>query len=166
MKYGILTKPIHVEKIVNYLNQHTDLHYVITTNKEEIYAYDFDIGVSYSYARIIDIDDEVNKKRVWYNYHPAPLPDYPGLMNYACPIRDKVTEFGVSLHIMTMVADKGPLLKVRRFSLDDAPINSNELGNITHYHLFQLFKETIKVLQYKPKTKNELEIYAETNTPV
>ena len=39
MKYGIFTKPIHVEKIVNYLNQYTDMDYIISTVKAEIYGY-------------------------------------------------------------------------------------------------------------------------------
>jgi len=141
MKYGIFTKPIHVEKIVNYLNQYTKIDYIISTSKEEICAYDYDIGISYCFPHIINVDDIP-----WYNYHPAPLQEYPGLMNYACPIRDKVKNFGVTLHRMTNEVDKGPIIKVRRFKLDSLPVNSNELGNIAHYHLFQLFKETIREL--------------------
>jgi len=140
MKLGIFTKPIHVEKIVNYLNQHTNIDYIICTNKQELDMYEFDVGVSYCFPYIIDIG-----KKIWYNYHPAP-PNYPGMSNYSVPIKGKVTDFGVMLHKMTNVVDKGPIVKIKHFKLDSIPINSNELGNITHYYLFQLFKETIEEL--------------------
>ena len=141
MKLGIFTKPIHVEKIVNFLNRYTNIDYIISTSKQEVYAYDYDVGISYCFPYIIKID-----KTPWYNYHPAPLPKYPGLMNYAEPIHDKVKTFGVSLHKMTNEVDKGEIIKVKTFKLDSLPVNSNELGNIAHYYLFQLFKETIQEL--------------------
>ena len=141
MKYGIFTKPIHVEKLANHLNQHPDIDYIISTSKEEIYAYDFDIGISYCFPYIVDVNS-----KPWYNYHPAPLPKYPGLMNYAQPIHDKVKEFGVTLHRMTMEVDKGEIIATKLFPLPSIPCSTNELGNIAHYYLFQLFKETIEGL--------------------
>jgi len=141
MKLGIFTKPIHVEKIVNYLNQNTGVDYIISTNKQEIESFDFDIGVSYCFPYIIDIKD-----KTWYNYHPGP-PKYPGMTNYSKPIKDKVTDFAVMCHKMTNVVDKGPIVKIKHFKLDSIPVNSNELGTITHYYLFQLFKETIGWLE-------------------
>ena len=141
MKYGIFTKPIHVEKIVNYLNQNTGVDYIISTNKQEIESFEFDIGVSYCFPHIIDIKD-----KPWYNYHPGP-PKYPGMTNYSKPVKDKVTDFAVMCHKMTNEVDKGPIVKIKHFKLDSIPVNSNELGNITHYYLFQLFKETIGWLE-------------------
>lgn len=142
IKFGIFTKPIHVEKLVNYLNQYTNIDYIISTSKEEIEAFEFDIGISYCFPYIVDVS-----KRTWYNYHPAPLPEYSGLSNYSIPIHDNVTEFGVTVHKMTNVVDKGPIVKVKRFKLESLPINTNELGNIAHYYLFQLFKETVNELK-------------------
>jgi methionyl-tRNA formyltransferase len=137
--YLIVTKPIHVEKICNYLNQYTNLKYVITTEKPEIHMFDYDIGISYCCPFIIKDFD----KKPWYNYHPAPLPEYPGISNYSKPIKDKVTEFGVTVHRMTDKVDMGPIVRKKMFKLESVPVNSNELGNIAHYYLFQLFKETI-----------------------
>jgi len=154
MKFGIFTKPIHVEKIVNYLNSVGISDYIISTNKREIDSYEFEIGVSYCFQSIIDIGD-----KMWYNYHPAPLPKYPGLSNYSAPIKDKIRHFGVTLHIMTGDIDKGPIIKKKMFPLESIPINSNELGNITHYYLFQLFKETIGVLHKRPLSEEELDEY-------
>jgi len=144
VRYGIFTKPIHVEKLVNYLNMNTDIDYIISTSRGELVAYDFDIGVSYCFPYIVDVNYPLTDKRKWFNYHPAPLPEYPGINDDA--IYDKVTEFGVTLHMMTNKVDKGRIIKVRRFKLDSIPPSPNELGSIAHYHLFQLFKETIESL--------------------
>jgi len=135
-RYGIFTKPIHVEKIVNYLNLNREIEYIISTSYEEIYAYDFEIGVSYCFPRIVNVDDDVNRDRCWYNYHPAILPDYKGLLNYAIPIRDKVTECGATLHRMTMDIDGGEILCVKKINLMSPPVNTNEIGNMSHYIMF------------------------------
>jgi len=139
MKYGVFTKPVHIEKIVSFLNT-TDLDYVISSQRKEIYAYKFDIGISYCFPWIIDI---ARGSCEWYNYHPAPLPEYPGLRNYADAIRNNITEYGVTLHKMSKVVDMGEVVKVKTFKLETVPVNTSELGCITHYYLFQLFKETI-----------------------
>ena len=143
--YGIFTKPIHVEKIVNYLNLvHPKLNYIISTDKQEVDMWAFEIGVSYCFPYKIDMAKQTwQSYRVWYNYHPGPLPEYPGLTNYSMPIRDGVTRFGVTLHKMTDEIDKGPIIKRIDFDLASPPTSTNELGNIAHYYLFQLFKETI-----------------------
>lgn len=155
--FGIFTKPVHVEKIVNYLNQETDLKYVISTNKYELNALRFDVGVSYCFPHVIDVDSPAQAERQWYNYHPAPLPDYKGMNCYSFAIRDRVTVFGVTLHVMTRELDSGPTLRIRRFNLDSEPVNTSELGSITHYYLFQLFRETIESLAFGPKSKSELD---------
>lgn len=142
MKYGIFTKPIHVEKIVNFLNQYTDIDYIISTDKNEVCMYNFNIGVSYCFPFKINICD-----KPWFNYHPAPLPKYKGLSNYSKPISDKVKHFGVTLHKMSNVIDNGDVILVKNFSLGSVPVTTNELGCITHYYLFQLFKETIEKLE-------------------
>jgi len=156
MKYGIFTKTQHVEKIVNFLNENTDLYYVISTNKWEPLAYEFDIGVSYCFPWIIDSKyNELLETKDWYNYHPAPLPFYGGWGNYQKGIKNEIEEWAVSLHRMTEQVDEGPVLKVKHFKLHSLPTNTQELGDISHYYLFQLFKETIELLERCPKTEEE-----------
>lgn len=145
-KYGIFTKPIHVEMIVNFLNK-IKLDYIISTKREEINLFNFDIGVSYCFPYIVDVDYPVRDSRKWFNYHPAPLPEYPGLNNYSFAIRDNIKKFGVTLHVMTHEVDKGEIIKKIMFPLISKPVNTDELGKITHYYLFQLFKETIEKLE-------------------
>lgn len=155
-RYGIFTKPIHIEKIVNFMNR-IDVDYFIATTKSETYLNDFDIGISYCFPYIVNINYPIPDKRIWYNYHPAPLPKYPGLTNYVLAINDQVLHYGVTLHLMDEKIDHGNVIKRMDFDLNSLPIHISELGTITHYYLFQLFKETIGYLHHKPKTMNEFE---------
>lgn len=156
MRYGIFTKPIHLEKIVNYLNKE-NVDYFIATTKQELNLNGFDIGVSYCFPYIVDINYPEHDKHIWYNYHPAPLPEYPGMSNYIDAINNRVCEYGVTLHLMDERVDSGKVIKRKDFKLNSVPVHVNELGTITHYYLFQLFKETISYLQYFPKTEDELD---------
>jgi len=155
VKYAIFTKPHHVEKIVNFLNQHTDIDYVITSDRHEVDAYDYDIGVSYCFPWLIDVDSPEHKDKMFYNYHSAPLPDYKGVHVYERAVKEKIKSWGVSLHVMTDVVDSGEILAKYTFPLKSPPVNTNEIGCIAHYELFQLFKDTVKYLQSKPKNRSE-----------
>ena len=138
---GVFTKPVHVEKIVNYLNTRKDIDYVISTDKRELYeCYDFLVGVSYGFGSLIDVD---RSGRPWFNYHPAPLPVYRGGDVYARAVHDRVIWWGVTLHRMTMEVDSGDIIRRRMFLLCSPPVSTNEIGCIAHYHLFQLFKESV-----------------------
>ena len=143
LTYCIFTKPHHVEKIVNFLNQKTDLHYTITSDKQEIknFAYNFDVGVSYCCPHILNIDS-----RPFYNYHPAPLPHYKGQDIYARAIRKGMRIWGVTLHRMTEKVDEGEIIKEVLFEIEE-PCSTNEIGTISHAALFKLFRETIMELK-------------------
>lgn len=144
MKFGIFTKPHHVEKLEKYLTENTSIKdFFISTDLQGPYTKEFDIGVSYCFPRIVDLD---KSPMPWFNYHPAPLPQYKGAHVYAEGINDSVREWGVTFHRMIQEVDAGPIIKKRIFSLDSAPTVIDELGSISHYYLFQLFKETIESL--------------------
>ena len=145
LKLGIFTKPIHIEKIVNFLNQNTNIEYIISTDKRELYhCYKFDVGVSYCFGSMIDISKTCTD--LWYNYHPAPLPMFKGADVYANAVGKKVKDWSVSLHKMTMELDSGELIDKMCFDLLSVPVSSNEIGSISHYYLFQLFKKSIGCL--------------------
>jgi len=133
----IFTKPRHVEKMVNFLN-HTDLKYVITSDKQEIlnFSHYFDIGVSYCCPYILPIDE-----RPFYNYHPAPI-EYKGLDVYAKAIQEGLTSWGVTLHRMTKQVDVGEIVDFMKFDIG-IPYSTDELGTIAHSYLFQLFRRSI-----------------------
>lgn len=158
MKHGIFTKPQHVEKIVNFLNTsnfYRDNDYIISTNRWEPQSFDFEIGISYCFPWLIDLDAPENKDRIWYNYHPSPLPEYSNWGHWARQIKDKHEVSGVSLHLIDKGIDTGPVLAVMYFPLRNPAVNTHELADINHYYLFQLFKESIWLLKYKPKTREK-----------
>lgn len=154
LKLAIFCKPVHMQKIVNFLNEHSNINikYVIfdstvKSNQHEAYYRDFDVGISYCAGFIIDLKKEKKIKGYnakWFNYHPHPLPEYKGYSAYAKAIKNKVTYYGVTLHRLVQKVDSGEIIQVRSFNLDSPPVDVSELGNICHYHLFQLFKETIE----------------------
>lgn len=137
MRLGIFTKPEHVEKIVNYLNQYTSVIYVISTNKQEIDLFEYDIGISYCWPW--KVSKEHLALRDWYNYHPGLLPECKGVDCYVRAMLDG--KYGVTLHRMDEGFDTGEIL--RRVQIPADPVNTQDLANITHYELFRLFQATI-----------------------
>lgn len=159
----LMTKQQHATKLVNYLNHTGYLGYTISTSEEIPYCglLGGHIGVSYCYPHLIK--KEELSKMTWYNYHAAPLPRYGDWGNYARGLhdlqvsQDKELRWGVSLHIIDPGIDSGPILRCLDVPLLSKPCDIQELGDITHYYLFQLFKQTIHALKKEPKTKEELD---------
>jgi methionyl-tRNA formyltransferase len=77
----------------------------------------YDIGISFMYQHKVPAK-EVNS-HPWFNFHPAPLPEYKGrdLCYHAIMNGDK--EFGATLHYMDEGFDTGDIIDVRRFPLYD-----------------------------------------------
>lgn len=156
MIYGVFTKKRHAEKLVNYLND-IDIEYSISTCKYGPYEVEYDIGVCYGYPFLI-AEELLDKP--WYNYHPAPLPEYKDWGNYIRGLHDlqtgKITRWGVSLHCIDKGVDSGEVLKMLSIPLMSIPCCKSELGDISHYYLFQLFKQTVHALKEKPRNWEEL----------
>jgi len=162
-KFGIFTKRIHVSKLAKALEEAgiSKGDAFISTlegdwgSNEDVSRLlnerEFDVGVSYCFPRIIDLSQFPEGVR-WFNYHPAILPEYKGMSCYDDAIRDGVTEYAATLHLMVQDFDSGPIIQKRKFDLERPPIDVNELGNITHYHLFQLFRDTIRDLETQSGT--------------
>jgi len=160
MRYGIFTSPRHAVKLINYLNYYQPgLEYIISTDRYGPYELDYDIGVCYGFKWLIA--DELLKKHDFYNFHPAPLPSHGDAGNYARGLHDlkngRLKEWGVSLHRIDHGVDSGTVLQTISIPLASIPVDAQELGDIGHYWLFQLFKKTIHALQFKPKIKEELD---------
>jgi methionyl-tRNA formyltransferase len=162
MRYGIFTNKRHATKLINYINICSDIGYIISTDKYGPRELQYDIGICYCFQHLID--EESLKEHVCYNYHPAPLSNkgstsYGDWGNYARGLKDiadgKLHNWGVSLHLIEKNIDRGAVLTVLNFPLRSIPVDISELGDISHYFLFQLFKETIDLLQFKPKTEEE-----------
>ena len=71
---------------------------------------------------------------------------YPGPTEYDDAIKNKEIHWGVTLHHMNEEYDSGKIIKILKFDLHEPPISIDELGSLSHYFLFKLFKETIEDL--------------------
>lgn len=120
-----------------------NLEYEIYTVKDDPHTRHFDLGVSYCYPRKITEPLLSIPKKGFINYHPAPLPKYKGPTELDEAIKNKEIHWGVTVHYMDKDYDTGPIIKVKRFDLHEPPTSPQELGAVSHYFLFQLFKETI-----------------------
>ena len=138
----IYTKERHVKKIRKYLNS-LNLEHQIFTIRDNPTLEKFELGISYCYPRKIIEPLLSTPRKGFVNYHPAPLPKYRGPTELEKAIQNKETHWGVTVHYMDENYDTGPIIRVKKIPLNEPPSDGNELGPISHYFLFQLFKETI-----------------------
>jgi len=83
-------------------------------------------------------------KRGCINFHPAPLPDYKSRAGYNTAILDKKDSFGCSVHFIDSEDfDSGPIIKVKKFSIDAERETVISLERKSQKALLELFKETI-----------------------
>ena len=145
------TKSRHAEKIKKFLKTRQIDFEIFTTKDDptesfETSYYDgkqFDLGISYCYPRKISEPLLSTPKQGFVNYHPAPLPKYKGPTELDEAIKNKEINWGVTLHQMDESYDTGKIIKMKEITLHEPPISKQELGAISHYFLFILFKETI-----------------------
>jgi len=125
-----------------------NVNYEIFTIHNLPTTFDFDLGVSYCYPRKILPDELSIPSKGFINYHPAPLPEYQGIDCYSDAIKNQVNSWGVTVHYMDEEYDTGKIIKVNRFDLHESPTTIQELGALSHYFLFQLFKDTLPELLF------------------
>jgi len=138
----VYTKKRHVDKIKRLLNS-INLENEIYTIHDSPKLEPFELGVSYCYPRKIIEPLLSTPKKGFVNYHPAPLPKYKGPSELIDAIENRETKWGVTVHYMDENYDSGPIIKVKKIDLHEPPSNHQELGAISHFFLFHLFKETI-----------------------
>jgi len=150
----VYTKQRHIAKIKKFLDS-LNLEYEIYTIKDNPPLTPFDLGVSYCYPRKITEPILSTPKKGFVNYHPGPLPKYKGPTELDEAIKNKETHWGVTVHLMDENYDTGQIITVKKIELHEPPTSPQELGSISHYFLFHLFKETIKdIYEGKLTSKN------------
>jgi len=138
----VYTKKRHVEKIKKFLNL-KNLKNEIYTIQDKPLLTNFDLGVSYCYPRKITDPLLTTPKKGFVNYHPGPLPKYKGPTELVEAINNKETDWGVTVHYMDENYDTGSIIMLKQIKLHEPPTFEQELGSVSHYFLFELFKETI-----------------------
>ena len=131
-----------MQKISKFLDS-LKIQYQIFTSKNEPYMEKFDLGISYCYPKKITEPLLSVPKKGFVNYHPGPLPRYKGPNEFEDGIKNNEIHWGVTVHFMDEEYDNGPIIKIKNFDLHEGPKSIQELGAISHYFLFQLFKDTV-----------------------
>ena len=143
----VYTKIRHVESIRKVLTSFNLEHEIFTTKNPPSPEHEFepfDLGVSYSYPRKITKNLLDIPPKGFVNYHPAPLPEYRGGSVYEEAIENKETHWGVTLHLMDEHYDTGQIIKRVNIELHEPPLTKEQIGSISHWFMFNLFKQTIE----------------------
>ena len=143
----VYTKARHIEKIHRFLNSGKLEHEIFTTinpPSKEHELEQFDLGVSYCYPRKVTEPLLSLPPKGFINYHPGPLPKYKGPKESTDAINNKEMHWGVTVHKMDENYDTGQIIEVMDIELHEPPTSTVELGSLSHYFLFILFKNTIK----------------------
>ena len=104
----------------------------------------FDLGVSYCYPRKVTDPLLSLPAKGFVNYHPGPLPNYKGPKESTDAINNREMQWGVTVHKMDEDYDTGSIIETLDIKLHEPPTSTVELGAVSHYFLFILFKNTIK----------------------
>lgn len=144
----VYTKERHVKKIEKFLNKLNLEHQIFTINDNPKLE-EFDLGISYCYPRKITEPLLSKPKKGFINYHPAPLPEYKGPDEMELGIKNRETNWGVTVHFMDKSYDTGEIIKISKLKLHESPTSTKELAAISHYFLFNLFKDTINDIYNK-----------------
>lgn len=94
-----------------------DFDRIVCDVKYEGWSQCYDIGISFMYLHKVPAK-EVNT-HPWFNFHPAPLPEYKGRDLCYHAIMNGEKEFGATVHYMDENLDTGDIIDVRRFTLYD-----------------------------------------------
>ena len=138
----VFAKERHVKKIrrfLNSLNLENEIYTIDSTPSDKPFV----LGISYGYDKKITKDLLLQSKLGFVNYHPAPLPEYRGRFAMCDAIKNQVMRWGVTVHYMDEEYDTGDIIKVKYFDLHEPPKSTDEMMAISHYFMFELFKETI-----------------------
>lgn len=138
----IYTKTRHVYKIQKFLESQKIQFEIYTIYDDPVDA-PFDLGVSYCYPRKIKNPLLSKPPKGFVNFHPGLLPKYKGPTELDDAIANKETDWGVTAHYMNEEYDSGKIIRTKQIKLHEPPTSTQELGAVSHYFLFDLFKETI-----------------------
>lgn len=103
---------------------------------------EFDYIISIQYNKILKANHIDRAKKLAFNLHMAPLPEYRGCNQFSFAIVDGVKEFGTTLHKIEEGIDNGDIIAESRFGV---PVDCfvKELYEITYNKSIELFEDNI-----------------------
>jgi len=135
-----------------------NIEYELYKSKDYITLEPFDFGISYCYTKKIESPLLKLARKGFINYHPAPLPEYANTGNNNASDRaleEKVTEWAVTVHYMNEKYDDGEIIQKKTYQLMEPAQSKDEHGALAHFHMWQLFRETVLDLYHFSNPINE-----------
>ena len=144
MKVVFLTSHPEGHRAYDYLLEQKDreIVYANFSGKATGLPDDYSLGISFLYNHLIPIDQLAVPKRLWLNFHPAPLPDYRGRNVAYHAIMNGEGEFGATLHYVDETFDTGDIIKVSKFEIEDGD-TAGDIAKRARDVCLDLFKEYI-----------------------
>lgn len=102
----------------------------------------YDLGIGFLYP--FRIPEEQLYRAKWWNFHPAPLPEYPGRNVAYRAIMNEAKEFGATLHYMNRDFDAGPIIETIRFPITEVD-NAESILRKSQEKLLKLLQTYIQL---------------------
>ena len=115
----LLTNPDYTDFLLDVTRDYVVEHEICISDEKYIVWDDpdwsYDIGISFMYRYKVPAE-QVNSKP-WFNFHPAPLPEYRGRDLCYHAIMNGEKEFGATIHYMDENFDTGDIIEVKKFDI-------------------------------------------------
>ena len=89
----------------------------INKKRYKRYPEKYDLGISFLYPYLVP--QEQVEQHIWFNFHCGDLPKHPGRNLGYRTVMDNSTSFGGTLHWMNEYFDKGRIVEVKEFIVNE-----------------------------------------------
>lgn len=126
----------------------TKLGIPTVTKQTDLTSTNVDLVISYMCRSRVK-KPTLERGRYALNFHAAPLPEFGGWAFYNVAILEDSPEYGCTCHIMDEGFDTGPLVNVRRFSINPRLETALSLEKKAQTQMILLFREVISDYELK-----------------
>ena len=120
------------------------------TKQSDLSEYNVDLVISYMCRSLVK-KPTLARGKYALNFHAGPLPQFGGWAFYNVAILEGSDEYGCTCHIMDGSFDTGPLVKVRRFSINSQHETALSLERKAQVEMILLFREVISGYEINEK---------------
>lgn len=138
MKIFIRTKKIYTSFVSGAtLGNHGHQVSIDVEGHPDYFPKEYDVGISFMSTYKVP-KSELDK--TWFNFHPAPLPEYKGRNLCYHAIMNGAKYFGASVHYMDEDFDTGDIIKDCKFDIEDF-MTAEDVWNLAIFSSQILFKD-------------------------
>lgn len=142
MRVLFLTNYDHIDFVAGTAIHYADHDFSFKYKGEYDWSEEYDVGISFMYQYKVPTE-QVNS-HPWFNFHPAPLPEYKGRNLCYHALLNGEKEFGATVHYMDENFDTGDIIEVSKF-----PIFPEDTAEDVSYHAIGESKNLF--IKYLPK---------------